>query len=272
MTIADEVKNLYDSLTLPEKEARNIALASVLEPMSDKAGCITRFRDCNHKSVEMFLSAGVNIYPAYSHLASYVLNNSSVEGMYRYFHDAVLLGKASRKGSQINLGILEFSTPIVAAHALTDPDNARGPEYVFRSATDLLKETSVEDVKELTDGKAAAMEITFDARGKKYPVFRNDAKTIYDYYMLEFLRESNGGHPTGVTHNRQFISGFPDIKLAYDTFMKSKGRFSERLTDAYNTVMAKQENLGIGPGLAADFAVVTAYLALTYSNGLEIID
>ena len=266
MDILEEVEAAYKSLSLSEREARNMALACALEPLSDKPGCVTRYEDSPKNTLEMFVAGGVNIYPAYFHLAEYLQNQKSSVGMYKFFKEAVLLSKANRAGGQINLGILEFSFPIVAAHILYDPTSKKSVDELLTAAGKVVQETDQGDVKSFFEGKCAARDISFSHRGKEYEVQKHEVNSVFEFYKKEFERESNGGHPTGVIHNQQFLQHFPEIKLSYDAFQSSEGKFSERLVKAYNTVLEKKENKGIGPGLGADFIAVTIYLALSYNK------
>lgn len=273
MNILDEVRLSYESLSLAEKEARNVALACTLEPISNKPGCVTRYIDLNRNTLEMFISAGVNVYPAFYHLAEFLQQSQNQEGMYKFFHEAILLSKANRKGGQINQGILEFLFPIVAAHVLYDPNNEKGTDYLLEQSSLILKRTNTDDVREFVAGKFAGRDITKASRGKGYEIFIHDVDNVSDFYLKEYQREMNEkGHATGLMHNRQFVEGFPDIKLCYDAFCKSNKKFSDRLVDAYIAVMTKKENLGIGVGLVADFTAVTIYLALSYLNDQELIE
>lgn len=268
MVIEDAVK-LFSFLPLSMREARNVALACVLEPLSDKVGCVTRYVDTRN-TLEMFLTAGVNIFPAYFSLAEH-LQKKGAQGMYTFFHNAVLLSKMHRAGGQINLGILEFSFPICAAHILLDPESKRDAHYLLDHAGDILRDTTEEDVKEFMAGKEAARELSYLFRGKTYPLYSHNVLNVYDHYVKEYEREiKEGGHPTGVTHNKQFSHRFSEIRTAYEVFQKaSSEKFSDRLVDAYEAVML--QDIGIGPGLAADFIAVVIYLALTYANGDEIV-
>ena len=272
MNIQQDVARALTALSLPMREARNIALASVLEPLSDKVGCVTRYRDGKHNTLEMFTAAGANIFPVFLRLTEHCQAHG-VCGMYRFFPEAVLLSKANRMGGQINLGILEFAFPLVAAHAILDHKSEKTPFYVLANAGALLRETDVEDVAHLICGKEVAREISFQSRGKTYPVHRPTASSVYDYYCQELLREreSVDGHPTGVTHNKQFSCDFSDIRLALEVFENSTQSFSARLVEAYDAIMKKPGNAGIGPGLGADFIALTIYLALSYSHGADII-
>lgn len=265
MTILDEVNAEYLRMSLPIREARNISLACVLEPLSEKKGCTTRTMDIPGKNLEMFLSGGVNIFPAYYNLTEHLLKIKSPEGAYKFFHQAILLSKMNRKGGQINSGILEFSFPIFMAHVLDDPENKMAPKELFYRAKKNLEKTSEEDFHYFMLGKRAAQEITLIGRGKTYVLPEHKVSRIIDYYEKEFEREKTNpeGHITGMLHNRQFVEGFPDLRDTYEFFEMIEGNVLQKSEIAYNQMIEK--NPGIGPGLVADFIATSIYLHLSYN-------
>ncbi len=273
MEIMQRVNQAYSSLPLPYKEARNMALACSLEPLSEKPGCVTRNFDVNRNTLEMFISGGVNIFPAFFRLTEFLLQSNNPNGMYKFLHMAILLSKMNRKGGQINQGILEFSLPIVAAHVLYDPQSIHDGEYVLNKASEVLISTGPEDFKELWLAKNAGMEITQHGRGKGYHLEDHAVCSVLDYYKLEYEAEQDRKrNATGLMHNKQFIKGFEDIIQTHDALKNAKGKFSHRTAEAYNIIMSKPQNLGVGPGLIADFVAVSIYLELAYAKDREFIE
>ena len=273
MGILDKVSSSYDALPLAEKEARNVALACALEPLSNKPGCVTRWRDENRNTLEMFVAGGINVFPAFYHLAEYLERTNWPEGIYQFFKEAILLSKYSRQGGQINQGILEFLCPIVATHILHDAESYKlEVKDLLKKSTETIIQTRKEDVSFLIEGKVFGEEITRQARGKGYTVHSPDAESVFEYYLMEYKREQESGeHVTGVLHNKQFVEGFQDILVTYEALRDSRRNFSGKVEDAYREVMNKRENLGMGVGLAADFTAVAIYIALSYLNEQDFI-
>jgi len=257
-------------LTLPEKVSRNVQLACALEPLPDKPGCTTRYRDLKPtKTLGMFVAGGVNIGPAFSHLTSYLMENKSPEGIYRFLTEAILLSKTLRQGGKINQGMLEFLIPLVTAHVLYDAESKSDAGQLFSSASDLLKKTSKEDASELIKAKEYGNMIS--KVEYKYPVSKHDVQNVFDYYAKELAIERQKEHTTGIVHNAQFTEGFLDIKLAYEIFQNSDQiKFSDRVIEAYNGLFKGHSDLGIG--LAADFIAAALYVAFAYSQGKEVIN
>lgn len=259
-------------LPLSFREARNISLACVIEPCSKKPGCVTRIRDENKNTLEMFLSAGVNIFYPFYCLAEHVSKNHSTKGIYQFLSMALLHSKLKRQGGQINMGILEFGLPIVAAHAHYDQNSLRSPEWLFSKAQEVVNDTDDTDAEDLIMAKKIGQQITMMGRGKTYNLELPNASSVRDFYEKEMKREiDQGGHVTGVLHNRQFVESFPDIKKTFDYFTSQPGSISERAAHAYRKMMAEPSNLGIGVGLVADFIALAIYLDITYSKDKELI-
>lgn len=265
------VKAHEDSLSLSERISKNVMLACALEPIPDKPGCTTRYRDLgNNKTLEMFVAAGINIGQSFVKLAKYTERNKTPQGAYQFLKEAMIASKCSRAGGKINQGILEFFTPIVIANVLYDPHCQGKPEDLLQKAVEICKNTCKKDVKSLIETKTIGNKMS--GVEDKYPVRKHDAANVYDYYAKELEVDRAEKHPTSIVHNVQFVEGFQDIGLALKTFQESKEtKFSSKITEAYNAVMQKYDKK-IGVGLAADFTAVMLYLVLMYSKGEEIIN
>jgi len=72
------------------------------------------------------------------------------------------------------------------------------------------------------------------------------------------------GKPTGQAHNREFVEGFPTVKIIYDTLCASPlPNLNARIEDAF--LMARKK-LGpaVGPGFLADCVASALYLYLAH--------
>lgn len=273
MNILQLLQEEKDSLPLAFTEARNIALACVIEPCSIKPGCVTRARDENRNTLEMFLSAGVNVFYPYYKMVEQVLKRNSAQRIYQFLPMALLHSKLNRKGGQINMGILEFSLPIVAAHALYDSNSSLTVPELLKRAQEVVDSTTQEDVDNLIRAKLIGQEITKIGRGKTYTLnLPQGVRNVREFYEAELKRElASGAHATGVMHNRQFTASFPDISTTYDLIANATGSISERAAEAYRKMMSTPRNLGLGPGLQADFVAVSLYLHLSNAGQEELI-
>ncbi|MBT5022095.1 HD domain-containing protein [Candidatus Woesearchaeota archaeon] len=256
-----------NSYTLPERIGKYVMLCAVLEPIPDKEGCTTRFVDIKpSKALKYFLAGGVNIGPPFMRLAAYLERSKTVKGSYRFAKDAQIASKDLRMGGKINQGIIEFITPLVNACVLLDPERKENPADMFKKATELLHETHEEDVTNLIGLKKIGNEQSNVTH--KYPVREHDAKTVFEYYEKELeIEQEENNSSTSIGHNLQFVNGFQDIKLGFETFMNSKTKqFEGRLNEAYKSIYAKEGNENLGVGLVADFSAALLFMALRYAN------
>jgi hypothetical protein len=93
---------------------------------------------------------------------------------------------------------------------------------------------------------------------------------VREFYEQELERErQTTARTTGILHNQQFLGGFAQIKEMYLDLRASDGPISARVAHAYQKMMTHEANLGLGPGLAADFAAIAIYLEITYGGNAE---
>ena len=139
---------------------------------------------------------------------------------------------------------------------------------VLRRAPDLLLSTTSSDVKNLIEMKKIGNRMS--GVEEKFPVREHLVENVFDYYHAELGLEKEQGRRNGIVHNRQFVEGFPDVKIALDAFLNSrKKKFSEKVREAYEAILEKEK---MGVGIAADFIAVMLYLVFSFANGKEIIN
>src|SRR3989344_5060947 len=98
-----------------KETARLVMLAAALEPISDKAGCTTRFTDISrHLKLEYFITGAINLGSAFESLAL-KLERLALGGIYDYALQAQQESLRNRSGGRINQGIIELLIPIVSA-------------------------------------------------------------------------------------------------------------------------------------------------------------
>jgi triphosphoribosyl-dephospho-CoA synthetase len=256
----------------------------------------------------MFVTAAINSAPAFKQLAEYVEAEKTPKNTYQFLYKAMELSKLKRGGGKINQGMLEFLTPLVIANVLHDPSFEKGPDFILEKASEVLKRTTREDVKNLIEMKKLGN--IYSGVEKKYPVREHDVDNVFDYYQAEYekelsIRQNKDNllqkaydflkHPlkntlsntfrntlknikrkdniTSVVHNAQFVKAFPDIKLAYNALTSHNGKkFEERVEKAYSVLFQQPGKEKMGPGLAADFIAAALYLAFSYSKEKEIVN
>src|SRR3989344_8108840 len=95
------------TIRTPREIARFVMLAAALEPLSDKAGCTTRFTDISrHLKLEYFIVGAINLGHAFEDLASSFPNSpDNISGIYSHALQAQRESLRNRSGGRINQGI-----------------------------------------------------------------------------------------------------------------------------------------------------------------------
>lgn len=251
--------------TLSEIVTRNVVLATTLEPIGDKPGCTTRYTDLKpSKALEYFITAGVNIGPAFTHLTDHLLANKTSEAIYRYYVEAIAYSKTNRAGGKINQGIIEPLIPIATAIVLSDPKAEKSPGYVLREAKAVMKTKSRYNVEKLVEGKKFANALSIFT---KHPVGEYDVDSVYEYYEADLAAAKDQGVHKSVSFNGEYVDGFPRIARAYQTIKTSKSpKLMDKTVDAYLELFKASPGAPIGVGSAADYIACAVFLYLSYAK------
>lgn len=252
----------WDGKRSPREIRRFVTLSCALEPLSNKAGCTTRERDLNpYQKLEYFITGAVNIGDAFEDLAKRLLDLGRQPSIiYDLAYCAQADCKKNRAGGRVNQGIIEMLVPIVSAQALFDSEYEIEPQDILEKATEVMQNTSPEDVNELVRMKRLAYDLSgyYDRDVPEYP----GARSVYDYYAADLEHSKK---PTSVKHNEEFVLGFPTIEKIYGRIMSSKARgLHERVEYAYNEVR-ETDHAEAAAGLTADCVACGIYLALSHN-------
>ncbi|MDO8496710.1 MAG: HD domain-containing protein [bacterium] len=260
----------------PRETARLVMLSAALEPLSDKAGCTTRFTDVSrHLKLEYLVTGAINIGEAFEKLAGVIdfdqrvrIPNGTVTGIYTF---ALLAQKESirnRSGGRINQGIIELLLPIVSGQHYFDPMWCLSVEQILYKSTEILRQTERADIENLIKMKKFAHDL---CRYNDRPVPEHvEANSIYEYYEADLASSVS---PTGVAHNGEFVNGFPTVKLMYDVMKSSSRRmrtFAKKVEEAYRVGLAKHDK-NVGRGFLADCVAVAIYLCLSQNPRIQLV-
>ncbi len=267
--LGEYIRTVHQQFSLPEEIARKFMLACALEPLADKPGCTTRFVDLkDSKRLEYFIAAAINSGFVIAKLVEKLQANKSIAGAYKILPSLVIASKFNRHGGKINQGILEPILPIIAAQVLHFEEIRLDPLKVLPLATSLLQQTTPDDVASLIWSKIIGNKIS--GVEDKYPVIERTCDNIGNYYAQELSDEMAAKHLTGILHNRQFLTGFEDIRDMILWMKKAEGGLLEKSVYAYNRLRERYEDK-IGVGLAADHCAVALYVYIALIDHREVI-
>lgn len=241
---------------------RQVMLAAAIEPIPDKIGATTRSHDSSrHLKLEYFITAAVNIGPAFEDLARAIEDNDGNQPNVIYNH-ALKAQKDSvknRAGGRINQGIIELLVPLVASQHIFNNDGSLTVEQVLDAAGEVLRNTSPEDVENLRKMKRFAYDLSMYT-DRNIPI-HPDAQNVFQYYQEDLDTSTN---ETSKAHNSEFVNGFPTVKLFYDSIASGEpnSRLTPKLESAYRKAIV-MHGQDVGRGFLSDCCATGLYLYLS---------
>src|SRR3989338_8412594 len=239
---------------------RHIMLAAALEPLSDKAGCTTRHRNLNRwQKLEYFIAAAIGIGDAFHDLLTAICSGrQQLPTIYQYALTAQKESKRNRRGGRVNQGIIELLLPIVVAQHVHNLERQLKAEAVLAKAMEVLKQTSVDDIRYLREMKRFAFDLSgyFDRPVPEY----STARTVFEYYEHDLGASTK---QTSIAHNAEFVRGFPTVIAVYKTLCECQlPELNSRAEEAYQRAAALHHD-DVANGFLADCVAVGLYLQLS---------
>lgn len=259
------------NIRTPRETGRKIMLATALEPMSDKIGCTTRYSNISrHLKLEHFVMSGINIGEAFEKLAEEMDKSGKTGSILPVIYDTALRAQRqslrNRTEGRINQGIIELLVPIVAAQHFYDPNIEIRVRSTLNNAVIIMQKTSKADINRLIEMKRFAFDLCSYA-DREVPRHEN-AKNIYEYYRADLASSTSS---TSISHNAEFVNGFPTVLLAYNRLVESQAlTFNEQAEEAYAACL-KQHNREVGKGFIADCIAIAIYLYLSQNPKIKLI-
>jgi hypothetical protein len=274
-TETNRQKELYKAIwtdyvsNTPKEISRRVMLAAALEPVGDKTGNTTRFNDISRFiKLEHFITAGINLGSSFEELVSRVQDQKKQpQVIYDLALKAQKDSNKNRRVGRVNQGMIEIFIPIVVGEQLALNNDI---PTILENATEVLKNTSFEDINFLIKMKEFAFELS-NYTNRKVPLYP-EAKTVYDYYHLDFQHSTN---PTSLAHNGEFINGFPTVSLIYKQLSDnlSSLSFFNAVTEAYKKALKEitDKYHDVGRGFIADCIAVGIYLYLSQNPQVQLV-
>ncbi len=255
-------KVTYDQgiLTMPNLSPHDIqnlvTKAFVLEAITDKPGCTTRFHDLAGKPLQDFIIAGINSSESFRLFAEQYYQNSSAP-IFSWNLHALQYSNQHKSSKYINFGLLEILFPTVAARLKTEE-----PSEVIEKIIWLIKETSNDDVQYILETRQFAWSTSV-----------NDLKTEFDHKkyspsasVWEFYGRMRQDFPSDHSNHQwadEFYNGLPILRQFFDAYM-SCDRILDTTTQTFKQV--RTENPEIRIGIIADMCAAAIFLWLSFSS------
>jgi hypothetical protein len=233
-----------------------VTKAFVIEALTDKPGCTTRYEDLPDKPLQDFVIAGINSSKAFE-LFTRALRDSATTSVYSYNVTALRSANKHKSAKFINFGLLEIMFPVVAGRLMSDD-----PDKVIDKVIELTKNTTNEDVRHLLEARKLAWSTSETPHKVGFSPDRyKSLETVWDFYMAmdkDFPPESSN-----FQWAEQFRQKLPILRGFFDKYLEMG-----EVMQTTKTIFAEQKaaNPQVAVGIIADMCAAAIFLWLSFNE------
>lgn len=231
-----------------------VTKAFILEAITDKPGCTTRYHDLPGKPLTDFLLAGINVSESFKKFAEAYANDYHTP-IFSYNADALLASNLHKSHKYINFGLLEIMFPTVAAR-LSD----NNPDTVIDTLLELIRKSGNEDVSAVLHTRDIAWStstntIKTDFKYEKY----KSLSSVWDFYETIY----NDFDPTTSNHQwtAEFKKGLPLLRNFFEAYTDS-GEVVYTTKIVFEKERTAHPNISVG--IVADMCAAAIFLWLSF--------
>lgn len=240
----------------PSEVQELVTKAFVIEAITDKPGCTTRYVDLPGKPLQDFIIAGINSSKIFRTFAE-ARNDDPTTTVFSHNLSALKSANKHKSTKYINFGLLEIMFPVVAARLETDK-----PDKVIDRVIELVKATTNADVKHLLATRRLAWSTSESPHKVGFqPDKYKNLDSVWDFYMAfnkDFPPESSNFQWT-----EQYKQGLPILKSFFDKYLE-KGEILQSTTAIFREL--KEANPKVAVGIIADMCAAAIFLWLSFSS------
>lgn len=239
---------------LDAKEVRNLVTkAFVLEAITDKPGCTTRYVDLPGKPLQDFIIAAINSSAAFEQLATDW--QTGTREVFAHNPAALQQSNIHKSAKYVNFGLLEIMFPTVVARLQTDD-----PREVVATIQTVMKKTSNTDVRHLLETRKIAWSSSETPHKIGFsPEKYQDCPSAWDFY--ERLERDFPSESSNHQWAKQYRLGLPILNHFFEGYMKA-GEIMEATKAIF--LKQKQENPDVAVGIVADMCAAAIFLWLSF--------
>ena len=248
------------TISSPHEIGRLVELAFVLEPLLEKEGCSTRYKDLPGKPIYNFIIAGVNTSSVFEDFAREVISDNKTS-VFSHFQQALKASNCYKAHKYINVGLLEFMFISVKARILSETI-----EECLENLRLVIEESTTTSILELHGAYHTALSTS--AKDNKKHLWQNThSQFLGEESLYNFFKQLIAEFPDASTSHYQvaheYLNGFPiirDFVLEIDDelgIMKS-------LEATYVRLHSEQPEIKVG--ILADFCAAAMFIYLSFQD------
>lgn len=244
--------------SLSSEDVQNlVAKAFVLEAITDKPGCTTRYSDLPGRPLQDFVVAGINSAAVFRYFAD-ALHRDPATPVFSFNESALKVSNQHKSAKYMNLGLLEIMFPTVAARIQTDD-----PTKICDEVISIIKNTTNADVRCVLATREIAWSTTNKLHKANFDFAQyRDLPTVWEFYerakaactpdmsLYQWVNQYEGGMPI----LRAFFEGYT---RAGEVMHSTKTIFMEQ----------REANPMTQIGILADMCAAALFLWLSFNEG-----
>lgn len=243
-------------LLSPDDVRDLVAKAFVLEAITDKPGCTTRYEDLPGKPLQDFVLAGINC-SRYFALSAEDYARDPAAPLFAHNLGALRASNAHKSSKYVNFGLLEIMFPVVRARIGTDE-----PAAVIDSVIDCIKASTNRDVRDILQTRKLAWSTSTNTHKAAFdPKKYEDLASVWDYYMV--IYRGNNQETSGYQWTNQYLNGLPILRTFFEGYQGS----GEVMHATERIFLAQKAcNPAVPVGILADMCAAAIFLWLSFNE------
>ncbi len=228
----------------------------VLEAITEKPGCTSRYEDLPGKPLQDFIVAGINSSRYFTSLARDFKNDTSVS-IFKYNLAALKNSNKHKSSKYINFGLLEVMFLAVYARLKTD-----NPSKIISSMVEEIRNTSNKDVNYLLKTRELAWSTSITQHKINFaPDKYKKLESVWDFY--DKLHSDFGVESSNFQWAEQYKKGLPILKAFFDAYTKN-GEVINTTKLIFKIQRAKNPLVAVG--ILADMCAAAVFLWLSFNE------
>lgn len=247
-------------MKLKPSHFRNLAqIAFTIEPLLDKEGCTTRYKDLEGKPLCDFLITAINSGSSIEKFARYSIKGGV--NTFPFLIEAMTLSNHYKSKKHINFGLLVFMFMAIKAR-----QNSASLTETIDDMHKQLKLSSNLDVRDYMEGWEYNLQTTTQLYKKETTnqstSYFYEASNLYDLFSRGTKVFSNP-KLTGYQFCHEHINNYPLLRLFVSEISDEVG-IIHSLEKTYSKIHNTRPELS--PGLLSDLVATAVFLHLSFKN------
>lgn len=237
----------------PDQIQSLVSISFALEALFEKDGCTTRSIDLPGKPLESFIIAGVNVGPAFRHLAE-DLQRGTLAHSFVHFPEALLRSNDHKDAKTVNFGLLEILFLVV--HGFL---SQRSGQSLVSRLDELLDENGQDAVQALLEARHIAWKSSTSQDKRGFDATQYASLPT----MRQFYTRLAADYPASDSNHQwamHALGQHPILTAFYADMPRTAAEMLEQVPDLHRRIQTQFPDIKIG--ILADMCAAAVFARL----------